>query len=173
MRRESVEAQPSAKRRWLGVLLATVLMVMSYLLFVYAFAAASGDETAYAGALLGIALGLVPGVFAVAAFMSAHQKTLLATLGATALWFVIAGPIGIASLPAGLVAGFGAGGVFAFRLGPEHTRASRTTAVVITVIYVLLLQRFMPEVGLFAGAPLAFLAIALADLYKERFAAVE
>lgn len=146
-------------------------MVLSYLLFIYAFAAASGEETVYAGALLGIALGLVPGVFAVAAFLSANPRTLLSTIGATALWFVVAGPIGIGSLPAGLVAGFGAGGVFAYRLGTEHTRGSRVTAVAITVVYVLLLQRLMPEVGLFAGAPLPFLAIALADLYRERFPA--
>ncbi len=167
--KETIEAQPSAKRRWLAVLLATVLMVLSYLLFIYAFAAASGEETVYAGALLGIALGLVPGVFAVAAFLSAHPRTLLATIGATGLWFVIAGPIGIGSLPAGLVAGFGSGGIFAYRLGPDHTRGSRAAAVAITVVYVLVLQRLMPEVGLFAGAPLPFLAIALADLYRERF----
>lgn len=166
---DTTEAQPSARRRWLAILLATVLMVLSYLLFIYALAAASGEETVYAGALLGIGMGLVPGVFAVAGFVSAHPRTLMATIGATALWFVIAGPIGIGSLPAGLVAGFGAGGVFAFRLGPEHSRRSRVIAVIITVVYVLILQRVMPEVGLFAGAPLPFLAIGLADLYKERF----
>jgi hypothetical protein len=145
-------------------------MVLSYVMFVYALVAASGDELVFAGGLLGIALGLVPGVFAVAAFVSNNPKTLLSTLGATALWFVITAPIGLGSLPVGLVAGYGAGGVVAFRLGPNSTRGSRVVAVTICAVYTLVLQRVLPEAGLFAGAPLPFAAIALADHYRDRFA---
>jgi hypothetical protein len=68
------------------------------------------------------------------------------------------------------VAGFGAGGVFAIRLPPGRGGRSRVIAVVIAVLYAIALQRLLPEVGLFAAAPLPFLAIALADLYDERFA---
>lgn len=150
------------------MLLATVLMFLSHVLFIYALVAVSGDETIFAGALLGIGLGLVPGVFAVAAFVSQNPRALLSTLGASALWLVATLPIGVANLPAGLVAGYGAGGIFAFRLAPVHSRKSRGIAVIICVIYVIALQRLLPEVGLFAGAPLPFLAIALADLYRER-----
>jgi len=152
----------------LAVLLATVLMFISHVLFIYAFVAAAGDETIFAGALLGIGLGLVPGVFAVAAFVSQNPRALLSTLGGSALWLAITLPIGVANLPTGLVAGYGAGGIFAFRLGPVHTRRSRLIAVLLCVVYVIALQRILPEVGLFAGAPLPFVAIVLADIYRER-----
>lgn len=144
-------------------------MVLSYVMFIYALVAASGDEVVFAGGLLGIALGLVPAVFAVAAFVSNNPRSLLSVLGASALWLVVTLIIGAGSLPVGLVAGYGAGGVLAFRLGPDHTRSSRTVAVVLCATYTLVLQRLLPEVGLFAGAPLPFAAIAAADLYRERF----
>lgn len=164
------KGQPTRRRWWLAVLLATVLMVLSYVMFIYALVAASGDELVFAGGLLGIALGLVPGVFAVAAFVSNNPKTLTSTLGASAIWLVVTGLIGFGSLPVGLVAGYGAGGVVAFRLSPGSTRGSRAVAVVICATYTLVLQRLLPEAGLFAGAPLPFAAIALADYYRERFA---
>lgn len=152
----------------MAVLLATVLMFISHVLFIYAFVAASGDETIFAGALLGIGLGLVPGVFAVAAFVSQNPRALLSTVMATALWLAVTLPLGVANLPTGLVAGYGAGGIFAFRLGPVHTRRSRLIAVALCVVYVIALQRLLPEVGLFAGAPLPFVAIVLADIYREK-----
>lgn len=158
----------STRRRWLAVLLATVLMFISHVLFIYALVAVSGDETIFAGALFGIGLGLVPGVFAVAAFVSQNPRAFLSTLGASALWFVVTLPLGVANLPTGLVAGYGAGGVVAFRLGAVHTRMSRAIAVIVCVVYVIALQRLLPEVGLFAGAPLPFVAIVLADIYREK-----
>jgi len=154
----------------LAVLLATIMMLASYLMFIWALAAASGDETVFAGGLFGIALGLVPGAFAVAAFVSQNVRATSSTLLATLIWFVVAVPIGIGDVPTGLVAGFGAGGVVAFRLPPGRGRRSRVVAILIAVVYAIVLQRLLPEVGLFAAAPLPFLAIALADLYDERFA---
>ena len=158
------------KRRWLAVLLATIMMLASYLMFIWALAAASGDETVFAGGLFGIALGLVPGAFAVAAFVSQNQRAISSTLLATLVWFVVAVPIGIGDVPTGLVAGFGAGAVIAFRLPPGRGRRSRVIAVVIAIVYAFAMQGLLPEAGLFAAAPLPFLAVALADLYDERFA---
>lgn len=166
---EKSEERRTARKRWLAVAIATLLMVLSYVMFIYALVAASGDEVVFAGGLLGIALGLVPAVFASAAFVSNNPRSLLSTLGATALWVVVTPLLGFASLPVGLVAGYGAGGVVAFRLGPNQTRSSRSIAVVLCLAYTLVLQRVLPEVGLFAGAPLPFAAIAAADIYRERF----
>jgi hypothetical protein len=146
------------------------MMLASYLMFIWALVAAGGEETTFAGGLFGIALGLVPGVFAVAAFVSQNPRSLASTLVATLLWFVFAIPIGIGNVPTGLVAGFGAGGVVAFRISPDHMRRSRIIAIGITVVYTIAMQRLLPRVGLFAAAPLPFLAIALADIYDERFA---
>ena len=163
------DREPSERRRWLAVLLGTVMLLTSYLMFIWSFVAASGDETTFAGGLFGIALGLVPAVFAVAAFVSMNPRTMAATIGATVLWLVVTVPIAIGNLPTGLVAGYGAGGVIAFRLGNHHSRRGRIIAVSITVFYTMLLQRFVPTVGIFAAAPLPFLAVALADVYAERF----
>jgi hypothetical protein len=159
----------SSRRRWLAVIVATILMVLSYVMFIYALVAASGDEVTFAGGLLGIALGLVPAVFATAAFVSNNERALLSTFGATGLWLILTLTLGLGSLPVGLVAGYGAGGVIAFRLGPSHTRSSRTFAVALCAVYTLVLQRLLPEVGLFAGAPLPFAAIVAADIYREKF----
>lgn len=163
------EKQATNRRRWLAVLLATVMMVASYVLFLYALVVAAADETTFAGGLIGVALGLVPGVFAVAAFVSQHPNAIAATFAASAIWLVFTIPIGVGDLATGMVTGFGAGGIFAFRLGEHHTRRSRVLAVALAVVYTIVLRRFFPEVGLFAGAPLPFLAIALADVYRERF----
>lgn len=147
------------------------MMLASFVMFIYALAAASGDETVFAGALVGIALGLVPGVFAVAAWVSQNPHSMASTLAASGLWFGFVLAIGFFSVPLALIAGFGAGGVVAFRSGPEHSKRSRSIAVALLVVYTAALLTFSTELGLFAGAPLAFVAIALADLYHERGAA--
>lgn len=161
--------EPSNSRRWLAVILATVLMLSSYLLFLWALVVASGDETTFAGGILGVGLGLVPAVFAVAAWVSQHPNALTATLVACGFWLLAVVPLGIFNLPLGLVAGFGLGGIAAFRLPPYASRKSRLVAIALTVLYTLALQVLLPEVALFGSAPLPFLAIALADFYRRRY----
>lgn len=150
------------------MLLTTVMMLASYVMFIYAVAAASGEETVFAGALVGIGLGLVPGVFAVAAFVSQNPRTVVSTLQATGLWFALVLVIGFFSLPVALVTGYGMGGVFAFWQKPGASRRTRLVAVALCAVYTGALLVVFPEFGLFGGAPLPFLAIALADLYDER-----
>ena len=162
------EERSNLRRRWLAVLLATVLMVGSFVLFVYSLAAASGNENTYAGGLLGIGLGLVPAVFAVAAWASQNPQTVKSVLIATLLWFAAFLLIGYFSLPVALVAGYGAGGIVAFRLAPGNSRRTRAIAVMLCVVYTGALLTFSTALGLFAGAALPFLSIALADLYEER-----
>lgn len=162
--------KPSLRRRWLAVLLATALMIGSFFVFIYALAAASGNETGYAGGLIGIGLGLVPAVFAVAAWVSQNAHAVRSTLMASGLWLVIVLVVGYVSLPIALVAGYGAGGIVAFRLRPNNTLRMRVIAVAICVVYTGTLLALSTEAGLFAGAPLPFLAITLADLYQERMA---
>lgn len=167
MTRDRDEKEPSEKRRWLAILLTTALMTATYVVFLYSLVVASGEETVFAGGLLGIALGLVPGVFAVGAFVSQSPSVIKATLKASGLW--VAGvAIFFFDLPTGLVAGFGAGGVLAFRLRTKNSYRARAIAIALCVIYTFVLLRVAPEVGLFAGAPLPFIAIGLADMYTER-----
>jgi hypothetical protein len=162
------EKTPSTGRRWLAVVLATMIMLLSYLLFIYSYAALSGEEVTYAGGLAGIAFGLVPGVFIVCAWVSQNPRTIRSAAAATGLWLVVTLPLAFVDLPAALVAGFGAGGAIAFHLYPHQSRRARLWAVAICVVYTVVLQRVSPELGLFAGAPLPFVAIMLADIYSER-----
>jgi hypothetical protein len=159
--------EPTEKRRWLAVLLTTGLMIVVYIVFIYSLAAVSGDEVVFAGGLLGIGIALVPAVFAAAAFVSQNPHSVKATLKATGLW-VLAVLIFFFDLPTGLVAGFGAGGVVALRLGPANSYRARAVAVALCVVYTFLMLRISPELGLFAGAPLPFIVIAFADIYTER-----
>jgi len=159
--------EPTTRRRWLAVLLATVMMLGSFVLFIYGLAAISGDETQFGGGLIGIGLGLVPGVFAAAAWVSQNQHALRATAAAILIWLAVTLALAPFSLPIALVAGYGAGGVFAFRLRPGNSRRSRVLAVVACVVYTGALLTISTPVGLFGGAPLPFAAIALADVYKE------
>lgn len=171
MTRSTEKPQPSEKRRWLAILLTTALLITTYVVFLYSLVVASGDESVFAGGLLGIGLGLVPGVFFVAAFVSQNRAVVRSTLKATGLWgiFVL---ILFFDLPTALVAGFGAGGIVAFRLGEENSYKARAIAIGLCVAYTFVLLRLTPQIGLFAGAPLPFVAIGLADMYTER-AAVE
>ena len=142
-------------------------MVVTYVVFLYSLAAASGGEAIFAGGVLGIGLGLVPGVFAAAAFVSQNPSIIRSTLKATGLWIAMT-LILFFDLPTALVAGFGAGGVVAFRKVEPATYKSRVLAVATCVVYTFVLNRIFPQVGLFAGAPLPFAAIGFADMYMER-----
>lgn len=144
-------------------------MLASYLMFLWSLVIATGNETAFAGGILGVGLGLVPAVFAVAAWVSQHPHTLGASLAACGFWLLAVIPIGIVNLPLALVTGFGLGGIAAFRLGLHADRKTRLIAVGLVVVYTLALQVLFPAVALFGSAPLPFLAIALADNYRERY----
>lgn len=164
--------EPSERRRWLAILLTTALMVVVYAMFIYSLAAASGGEVIFAGGLLGIGLGLVPGVFAAAAFVSQNSSVLKSTLKATGL-FVLAVAVLFFDLPTGLVAGFGAGGVVALRLGKSNSYRVRAFAVGMCALYTFVIMRISPQLGLFAGAALPFIVIGFADMYSERSSVAE
>ncbi|MFZ0014377.1 MAG: hypothetical protein WAL25_09710, partial [Acidimicrobiia bacterium] len=146
MSRAGENQEPSEKRRWLAILLATALSLAVYIIFIYSLAAASGDEVIFAGGLLGIGLGLVPCVFAIAAFVSQNPTSVKATLWATGLW-VLAVVILFFDVPTGLVAGFGAGGMVAFRLGNENSYRARAVAVALCALYTFIMLRISPELG--------------------------
>lgn len=143
-------------------------MLLAYVMFIFGFASESADSTIFAGGIVGIALGLVPGVFVVAAFVSQHPQAIRATLLACLVWAVVAIPIAVVNLPLGLVAGFGAGGAVAFRRDPWHSNRLRLTAVAACALYTALLQVISPAAGILGGAPLPFFAIAVADTLRDR-----
>lgn len=165
---EEAEQRRANARRWMAVALATVLMVMDFILFVFGFATGTGEETILAGGMIGIGLGLVPGVFVVAALVSQHPRGFRAAALATVLWAVVAAPISIVNLPVALVTGFGVGGVVAFRREEAHSYYTRIGAVMICALYTVIVQRISPAAGILAGAPLPFAAIAMVDSITAR-----
>lgn len=148
--------------------ISTVLLFLSYLMFIFGFATVSDGETTFGGGLLGIAGGLVPAVFLCVAAISQHERTIRAVLLASSLWIVFGLPLAILDIPSGLVAGFGAGAVVALRREPVHTTTSRAIAVAICVVYVFVLGRIIPEAALMVGAVLPIAAIGVADSIVER-----
>ena len=155
------------RRRWFAVGLASVLQFLSYTLFIFGFAVASGDETVFAGGLVGIAIGLVPAVFVAAAALSQHEHTIRASLLATLLWFVVALPLALIDIPAALVAGFGAGGVVAIRAWGPRVITYRAAAVGFCVLYMLVVQLFAPAAAIMVGAIVPLVAVVVADVVRE------
>ncbi len=148
--------------------ISTVILFLSYTMFIFGFAAASEDDTAFAGGLIGIATGLVPAVFGVLGAVSQRPRSIRNALLASLLWFAVGGPLAILDIPSGLVAGFGAGGVVALRRDPANTVVSRATAVAVCVVYVFVLGRIIPAAALMVGGVLPFLAIGAADSITDR-----
>jgi uncharacterized integral membrane protein len=144
-------------------------MLGAYVMFIFSFTTMTSEESVFAGGLLGIALGLPPVVFFVASFVSNNPTSIRSSLIAWGLWLIPVLVIGLFDLATGLVAGFGAGGVVALRMEKSASRLARVGAVVACAVYTYIVQRIAPEFGLFAGAPLPFLAIAAVDSYVERF----
>lgn len=159
---------PRRPRTWYAIGFATVLMFFSYVLTVFAFAAASNDETVFAGGVLGVALGLVPAVFACAAAVSNRPRPLRATALAVVVWVIIGFPVAVIDIPSGLVAGFGAGGMVALRRSPTSTTMARIVAVAACTLYVFVLQWLLAPAGLLVGAVLPLAAIGIADAFTER-----
>ncbi|MCP5025633.1 MAG: hypothetical protein GY929_05035 [Actinomycetia bacterium] len=154
-------------RLWFAIGLATALMFLSHTLFIFGFGAASEDEPVFAGGLIGIAVGLVPGVFLVTAVVSRHERAGRASLLATALWFAVAVPIAVFDIPTGLVAGFGAGGIVALRRSGPQAVPYRVAAITLCVVYTFVVQRIVPAAGLMLGAVIPLAAIAIADAIGE------
>ena len=167
--------KPSPARKWLSVATATVLLLLSYSLILLPIMAGPEGGEAF-GASLGVGLALVPLVFVVAAFMSQNDRAALSIAKASGLWVLIAVPIAyfglisdlLALFIAGLVTGFGAGGIVAFRLEQGQSRPRRVLAVALTAIYTYIIVSVSPVAGLFGGAVLPFVAIAFADEFGNR-----
>ncbi len=163
--------KPSLARKWLSIAAATVLLLISYALILLPIMAGPDDGAEAFGASLGVGLALVPLVFMVAAFVSQNERAALSIVKASGLWALITFPIAyygliVGLLPlfiAGLVAGYGAGGIVAFRLEGQHSRPRRIVAVALTVLYTYAIVTISPVAGLFGGAVMPFVAIAFAD----------
>lgn len=173
-------AAPAAlrpRRRWVSLTAATLVMQFAY----WPVVASLIEGDADLAGLLWLGLAVTPFVFLVLAFASGHPRAAGATLAAMGLFLVVALPVGLVNLVAGLVAGFGAAAACALRLEPGvHSRRGRAVAVAAASVYVLVLlglEALLPVLGRFAimsGAVIPLAIVGIADevaeiaLYRDR-----
>jgi hypothetical protein len=154
------------RRRWGVLTAATALMFLSYSSIVESLGAGDADGAG----LLWLGMAVVPFVFLVLAFGSRHPRAPGATGKAMGLFLLVALPLGLANVVAGLVAGFGAGAVIALR--PDEGVTSyrrRWIAVASATVYVLVLLLLSSQVPVLApfavvsGAVLPLAVVGIAD----------
>ena len=161
--------EPTARRKWLAITMATVVMTASYAALLGAIIASSADDGPEPGPLFAFGLGLVPFVFIVLAFVSAHRRApgaVLKAMGLSVLVAVLVSAV-LQDAASGLVAGFGAGGVVTLRAEEVHSWRARAIAVLAATAYVSVLVYIFVEAALFAGAILPFLVLGIADWIVE------
>lgn len=167
-------AEPlTPRRKWRAITLATLLFVPGYWAIIAGAVSVASDDRQggpSAAPLIAFGLALVPFVFVVLAFLSEHPRAAGSTVKAMGLALLVGIPVSAVSADAvtGIVAGVGAGGVVALRSDIDHDWKSRAIAVVAVSVYVFILLRTVPVVGVLLAPALPFTAIGVADHLAER-----
>jgi hypothetical protein len=166
-------AEPlSPQRKWRAIALATVLLVPAFWAILAGLVSGSdvAEDGPNAPAAFALGLALIPFVFMVLAFLSAHPRAPGAVVRAMGLTLLVGIPVSAlaADGATGIVAGVGAGGIVALRSDPPHTWQSRAVAVAIGAAYTFVLLRTAGAIALLPAPVFPFTGIALADHFVER-----
>ena len=166
---------------WRAILLATLLLTPAFwALLIGAVSVASTRSGGVAAPGLWIVFGLmlVPFVFVVLAFASAHPRAPAAVARAMGLTLLIGIPISALAADAvtGFVAGIGAGGIVALRTDVDRPWKARILAVTVVTAWAFLTVRLVPEAAVLLAPILPLTSVGLADhlvvLRRERRAAL-
>lgn len=143
--------------------------MMSMWSIIIAVAAAGSDEidAPEPAPFAAFGLALVPLVFVIVAFGSRNRRAAGVTIAAMGLFPIVALPIGLVDSATGLVAAFGAGGVFTMRAEIEHRWRGRVIAVVVATIYTVVVVSVVPPLGIALAPLLPLTAVAVADVFME------
>jgi hypothetical protein len=157
----------SPKRKWVAIIISTVVMAVSTSLMLYAFVAAAQDE-GNPGPPFALGLALVPFAFMTLSFLSRNPRP-GSVVVAMLLAVVVAVPVSALSqdVVTGLAAGFGAGGVVTLRRVYYHSYWPRVVGVVMMAAYIFLVVRIYEIAGLIAAIVLPFVVLGLADLVAD------
>lgn len=153
-----------ARRKWVAISLATLVMLISYWSVVLAFAAqSSGAADPIAPLALGIAL--IPFAYLVLAFVSNHQRAPMAVLAGMSMALVVgASVLFLSGDPVvSLVAGYGFGAVVSLRPEPGIRLRRRFAGAAAGAVAVWLLLLIAEPVGIFFAPAVPFTAVGLAD----------
>lgn len=160
------------RRKWLAIMLATLLFVPGYwFMLAGVVSSAAGTRGGPSpGPFIAFGLALVPFVFLVLAFVSQHPRAPGAVLRAMGLALLVGIPISALAADAvtGVVAGIGAGGIAALRADLAHDWKSRALAVLAVTAFVFLMLRTESTVAILLAPALPFTAIGVADHLSER-----
>lgn len=155
-------------------MVATLVAVVSYWSIIFAFIVTDLegteielDSSVTAAGPFALGLALIPFAFVALAFVSNHPRAPGAVLRAMLVFVPAALAFGIFSLPVGLVAGFGMGGVLALRIDKVHRVRLRWLSVAGAVLYTFIVGVISPQASLFAGGFIPFAASGLADMISE------
>lgn len=154
---------PSPRRRWVPVIVASLVLQFAYWPAITALGAShAGEPVPTELALFGLAL--VPLSFLVLAFGSRHRHAPGAVLKAMGLFVLVGAPVVLLNPVVGIFAGFGAGGAVAQRRLPDDRLRSRVVAVVAGSVYVLaLLALGALDFAIVSAAALPLAVSAMAD----------
>jgi hypothetical protein len=162
----------SPRKKWRAILLATLVLAPAYWSIVAGTVAAASDATDAPAAAPYIAFGLavIPFVFVALAFLSEHPRAPAAAAKAMAVSLLVGIPVSAMAQDGvtGLIAGLGAGGMFALRADLAHSTKARAIAVVVATVYCWVLLRTASELALIIGPALPFTALGIADHLSER-----
>jgi hypothetical protein len=160
------------ERKWRAITIATVLLAVAFWSTLIGLVAAVSDasDAPPAGPPIALGLALVPFVFIVLAFLSEHPNppgAVLRAMGASVVVGIIVSALAVDAVT-GIVAGVGAGGIYALRADVVHSRRARVLAVIIAAAYTYVLVRTIGSLALLPAPVFPFTAIGLADLLVER-----
>ncbi|MGA9160134.1 MAG: hypothetical protein WB297_04615 [Actinomycetota bacterium] len=112
---------------------------------------------------------LVPFVFILLAFASAHPRPAAASVKAMLLTLAVGIPISALAADAvtGFVAGVGAGGIVAMRADLDRPWKARVIAIAVATAWAFVTVRVMPEAVLLLAPVLPFTSIGVADHLLE------
>jgi hypothetical protein len=158
------------RKKWRAITLATLVFLPGYWFLINGLVASAAGTGPGGGPLVAFGLASVPFVFLALAFLSGHPRAPGATVLAMTLALLAGIPVSALARDAvtGIVAGMGAGGIAALRVDLVHDRWHRALAVAVASIFVFLLLRVDPTVGLLLAPALPFTAIGVADHLTER-----
>jgi hypothetical protein len=162
----------SPQRKWRAITIATLVLVPAFWSMLIGFVAIASDEPDAPDPAGPIALGLalIPFVFILLAFLSEHPNAPGAVLRAMGMSLLVGLVVSALAVDAvtGVVAGVGAGGMWALRLDDGHRMKTRALGVLVAAVYTFVLVRVVGSVALLPAPALPFTALGLADHIAER-----
>jgi hypothetical protein len=164
--RDATAIERVRRANWVAIVVATVLMMLSYFSYAAAFVDEVGDADGIRLEPAFIGLGFAPFVFIALGFLSRNPRAPRQVLIAMGLLLVVGLAVGLIDPLLGAAVGFGLGGALVLnRPDVERVMYWRLAAVAFTAIYVLVLLVVATPAGIFTGAVLPLMMVGFADEY--------